>query len=237
MQPHLERIRVKLFKRQRKIDNMKNFVLAIFFSFLLLNVVLVKADNVFISMDLEKNATYVTPISSNEFLFSYTYKASDITNLELQITLPTDTVVVDRNGLLISRPFDISTDGRRIYITWKDNLAAGEEFSAFIEYEGKSSGFSSAFIILPIIAIGAIGAFAGYRLKIFRKEKFIEKSVSDDENRIIDQIKKKGEILQEDLRDSLGWSKTKISKVVRNLEIKNVIMKIPYKKTNKLKIK
>jgi len=214
---------------------MKKFGL-ILVLFLIMNVSLAKAEDVSMNIDLEKNSTYTTNMGSNEKLFSFTYKATGPTNLQLEVILPSDSIVVDRNGLLISRPFDISTDGRRIFVVWKANLATEEEFSAFVQYEAKSN-VSSSFIILPIILIGAIGIFAGYKLKVFRKEKFIEKAVSDDENKVIEQIKKKGEILQEELRDSLNWSKTKISKVVRNLEVKNVIIKIPHKKTNKLKLK
>ena len=216
---------------------MKLAVFSLFSLLLLTSITLAQTSNVAISLDLENNKTYITKIGSDEFLFSYTYVADNETNLELEVILPLEYVVVDRGGLLVSRPVDISTDGRRIFMVWTASLKAGEEFSAFVQYQGKSQGVSLYVLILAFAIIAAIGAFVGHRLHIFQKEKFIKQVVSDDERIIVEEIKKKGEILQEDLRDSLGWSKTKISKVVRNLEVKKVIYKIPYKKTNKLKLK
>jgi len=214
---------------------MKNFILSVLPFFLVMGLASAQSYTK-ISMDLSENMTYVSQIGSNEFLFSFAYTAPTDTDLELEVILPPDYIVVDRGGLLISRPFYISTDGRRITIIWKNRLIAGENFAAFVQYESRPST-SFNVIIITMILIGALGVYGGYRLNEFKKDRFIKKVLSEDESKVVEEIKKKGEILQEELRDSLGWSKTKISKIVRNLEAKNIIYKKPYKKTNKLKIK
>src|SRR3989304_374053 len=160
---------------------MKKLVFVIFL--LLANMAFAQTNEV-ISFDLEKNTTYVTDLGNNEFLYSFTYKAEKTTDLTVEVTLPPEYVVIDRNGLRISSPFAVSTDGRRITISWKDNLNAGEEFSAFVQYRGKGAD-TSIFLIPLIFVIGAVGVFAGYKLKVFKKEKFIKEVVSEDEGKVI----------------------------------------------------
>ncbi len=214
---------------------MKIIIFVLLLAILFSEIAIAQTEN--INIDLTENKTYVRQIESGQYIFSFSYKADVNKDIELEVILPPESVVIDREGLLISRPVDISTDGKRIFLYWKKSLNSGEEFSAFVQYQDKSTGISSFYLIFIAVLVGAAGVFAGYRLKIFKKDKFIEEVVSEDENKIVAEIKKKGEIFQEDLRDSLGWSKTKISKVVRKLESKNVIVKTPYRKTNKLKIK
>src|SRR3989344_232037 len=78
-----------------------------------------------IEIDLAKDTTYVSKLSSGEFLFSYTFTASSNTDFKLKVSLPENSVIIDRGGLLISRPVFISTDGKRIFLEWSKSLSAG----------------------------------------------------------------------------------------------------------------
>ncbi len=178
----------------------------------------------------------VNKINGGEYLFSFSYNApSDIREFVLRAALPEESAISEKGGLLVSRPVSIFTDGKRIFLEWESALQAGEQFSAFVQYKSKTEEgrlFTPILLILFLFA----GLFVGYRIKKFRKEKFIEQAVSEDEKKIVDEIMK-GEVLQEELREKTNFSKTKISKLVRSLEQKGIIKKTPYKKTNKLKLK
>src|SRR5439155_20242466 len=139
------------------------------------------------------------------------------------------------------RPYTLETDGKRIIINW-DRPSLNDTFSILVEYESLSTpndlfrigvlGFFGGFIVIFVL-----GFVVGNRIKTFRKINLIKTVLSEDENTVFRAIEKGGEILQDKLPGITGFSKTKVSKIVRNLETKNAVQKIPYKKTNKLKIK
>ncbi len=175
----------------------------------------------------------------NQYMFTFSYSSeTDFKDFKLKIVLPEDAIVSEKNNaLLLSRPVQISTNGRRIFLEWSEELSSGEEFTAFAQYEEKKYAGVDYSLIGIIIIIILVAFFIGYRAKKFKKHKFIEKAVSPDEKIILNILKKEKEIMQEDLRKKTDWSKTKISKILRKLEAKNLIDKKPYKKTNKLKLK
>ena len=83
-------------------------------------------------------------------------------------------------------------------------------------------------IISLIIAL-VIGIILSYYL--FRTEpkdrelSIIKKVLSDDEKKILDEIKKAGKITQDSLRFRLGWSKAKISTILTNLDKKEIVQR------------
>ncbi len=178
----------------------------------------------------------VNRIDGDEYIFSFSYNApSAIKEFVLRAALPEESAISEKGGLLVSRPVLIFTDGKRIFLEWESALQAGEQFSAFVQYKNKAEGNETLVPILLVVFLLA-GLILGYKIKKFRKTKFIKEVVSEDEKKIVDEIMK-GEVLQEELRQKTNFSKTKISKLVRSLEQKGIIKKTPYKKTNKLKIK
>ena len=75
---------------------------------------------------------------------------------------------------------------------------------------------------------------------LFRQDKqeheyrIIRKALSNDEKRILDEIKKAGEITQDSLRFRLDWSKAKISTILTNLDKMNLIQRERIGKTYKV---
>lgn len=197
------------------------------------------------NLTIESNYDYRTDFNINDFIekidgqyiFTFSYSAEvDLKNFKLKIILPENAVVSEKRGaLILSRPVQISTDGRRIFLEWSQTLNADEDFTAFAQYQTKEA--TSNKILLIFVTIVMIAFLIGYKSKVFKKERFIDKSISQDEKTIINIMKKEKEIMQDSLREKTGWSKTKISKIIRNLEAKELIEKKPYKKTNKLKLK
>ncbi|OIO41182.1 hypothetical protein AUJ10_01170 [Candidatus Pacearchaeota archaeon CG1_02_31_27] len=86
-------------------------------------------------------------------------------------------------------------------------------------------------LVSLIIAIIAALIVSFYLFRQNRKEKeesnykILRKALSDDEKKILDEIKKAGEITQDSLRFRLDWSKAKISTILTNLDKRNLIQR------------
>ena len=82
-----------------------------------------------------------------------------------------------------------------------------------------------SFIISFII--GLVISF--YMFKDKGKERdeisIIRKVLSEDEKKILDEIKKAGKITQDSLRFRLGWSKAKVSTILTNLDKKGIVQR------------
>ncbi|PIN94674.1 hypothetical protein COU53_02555 [Candidatus Pacearchaeota archaeon CG10_big_fil_rev_8_21_14_0_10_30_48] len=80
-------------------------------------------------------------------------------------------------------------------------------------------------LIIAII-IALIVSFYLFRQNGKEQEyKILRKVLSDDEKKILDEIKKAGEITQDSLRFRLDWSKAKISTILTNLDKRNLIQR------------
>lgn len=91
-----------------------------------------------------------------------------------------------------------------------------------------SGGVGTSNLIPFIISliIGIIVSFYLFRAKEGDKEySIIRKVLSDDEKRILDEIKKAGKITQDSLRFRLGWSKAKVSTILTNLDKKGIVQR------------
>jgi predicted transcriptional regulator len=80
----------------------------------------------------------------------------------------------------------------------------------------------------------SVGALMSFWLKIgeIGKSKanideleIIKRALSDDEKTVVDEIKRAGEITQDSLRFRLNWSKSKVSRILVNLDKMNLIQR------------
>ena len=89
--------------------------------------------------------------------------------------------------------------------------------------------------LITALIVALIVSF--YLFRQDRKEqeyKVIRKVLSDDEKKILDEIKKAGEITQDSLRFRLDWSKAKISTILTNLDKRGLIQRERIGKTYKV---
>ena len=77
------------------------------------------------------------------------------------------------------------------------------------------------------LVIGVIISFYIFKDKSKEKDEFsiIRKALSDDEKKVLDEIKKAGKITQDSLRFRLNWSKAKISTILTNLDKKGIVQR------------
>ncbi len=92
--------------------------------------------------------------------------------------------------------------------------------------------------IIPLIIALVIGIIISFYL--FRTEtkdrdfNIIRRILSEDEKKVLDEIKKTGDITQDSLRFRLDWSKAKISTILTNLDKKGLVQRERLGKTYKI---
>jgi uncharacterized membrane protein len=62
----------------------------------------------------------------------------------------------------------------------------------------------------------------------------IKRALSDDEKAVVDEVRRAGEITQDSLRFRLEWSKSKLSRILTNLDKLNIIQRERVGKTYKV---
>jgi len=180
---------------------------------------------------------------------------------EVEIKLNLDFGVIIENSEAYPSNYKLETDGRTISLVWKlQNIKENENFAIFVSLQDTnrtSSLISSILLIVFIIAVLSIVGYFIYkkfgrknipvkkaREKKRRKEKVMTEELKyehllDTEKKIIEELKKadRNELWQKQIQLATGFSKAKVSRLVRNLEARGLITKIPFGNTNKIRLK
>ena len=107
--------------------------------------------------------------------------------------------------------------------------------SDMMNFSSGSSATMNLVALIIAIAIALVVSFYLFRQDDKEQEyKLMRRALSEDENAILDEIKKAGEITQDSLRFRLNWSKAKISTILTNLDRINLIQRERTGKTYKV---
>lgn len=199
-------------------------------------------------VDNELNLEYLTKsfvdkADKNYFLADFSL-LHDVKNFKLRVILPEGAVLDDPNSVF-PKP-EITSDGVNIILNWEDtNLNAGESFPVFMAFNEKSSNsmLFLAFAVLVVI-LSVLFSFNFKRKKDKLKIKKVHKKAPEKDLHLLESEaivmgvlrKEGGEMWQRQIRFSTGFSKAKLSRVIRNLEARKLIKKIPLGNTNKIKL-
>jgi len=181
-----------------------------------------------------KNSYFVE--SNSKKYFTFNQKMPFEANLNIWLILP-ESATLDTSDSAYPTP-QKSTDGQHIILDWTGSLKKGESFSAFVIYREKPASSSILYITgLIILVIAAFYIFVLPYIKKIREKKEIKAELVDSEKRIVNSLKKaNGELWQKQIQLQTGFSKAKLSRMIRNLEARGVIKKIPVGNTNKIKL-
>jgi len=171
----------------------------------------------------------------------------DVENFELRIVLPEGAILDAPNSAFPSPT--ITSDGVHIILDWqKQDLKKGESFPIFVIYREKAV-FSTWLLLIPLILLLAVFvAFALKRKKQVKSRKAKkprkvkieakkELHLLDSESAVIAALRKsKGEAWQKQIQIQTGFSKAKLSRVIRNLEARGIVKRIPIGNTNKIRL-
>jgi len=151
------------------------------------------------------------------------------------IKLNLDYGVVARTQEIFPGNYKTVTDGQTISLMWiYSNVSKGQDFAFFVALEDKNKSSYNwiYFIIIILLILGGLFIFK------YMKNKSNENYLLDDEKKVIRLLKKadKKELWQKNIQISLGISKAKLSRLIRNLESRGLIKKISFGNANKIRL-
>ncbi len=134
------------------------------------------------------------------------------------------------------KPTNMYSDGQRIILSWeRTNVTSAFELSAMLEPVGKSSSrpvlWTLGILALILLIAGVILLF-----RRLRKKELTYPALIEQEQVLVNILKKKkGQaVWQKQLQLESGFSKVKVSRIIRSLEGRGVIKKEPGGNTNKI---
>jgi len=170
----------------------------------------------------------------------------DTEQMLIELELPEKAVLEKpmRNGAVSGsavypRPKALETDGRVIMVVWEFNdLKKGDELAFYVKFKKPFRYFVHTIIaIIGVLVIILAVMYAVFRRKTkkpspsivveqFKEEKDIEKHLKEDEEQIVNILKlKEGQCEQGTLRVATGFSKAKLSGLLKELEERKIIHK------------
>ncbi|MBW3018562.1 hypothetical protein KY329_00045 [Candidatus Woesearchaeota archaeon] len=163
-------------------------------------------------------------------------------NYDFTLLLPEGYVIPKENKeefYLSPDPSEITSDGHRIIIKWSEEQTTRFSNFAIVESLVDDSGFNLA-LIISLVAIAA--ALTSLFILVRRKQPVEDTLVPgfiESEQAVVDLIKRaeNNELWQKTIQKECGFSKAKVSRIIRNLETRGVVEKIAFGNTNKIKLK
>ena len=165
---------------------------------------------------------------------------SDVKNLDVKTILPENAMLrrpLSEGGVVVPKPMKVETDGLQIFITWNaHNLKKDDRFGAFILYK-TDSGISPAWYFVAALIAIVLALLIRRNRKSRSKNKILKRSskhkhedieshLKDDEKQIVNVLKQRdGQCEQGTLRVVTGMPKASLSRLLMELEARNVIYK------------
>lgn len=165
---------------------------------------------------------------------------------KFSLQLPRGFIIPEENDMdfyLSPDPSDVTSDGRHIIVKWDDEDLTRFSNFAIVEQIAQDSNWDIAFF-LSIAAVAA--AFAALVILFRRKPKEDERNGEtllpgfiEDEQKVVELLQSapNHELWQKNIQQDTGFSKAKVSRIVRNLEARGVVSKESFGNTNKIKLK
>lgn len=183
-----------------------------------------------------------------KMIFNESYKTA-IVKLNLDIGF-----ILEEDGIF-PEGYKTESDGQIISVVWNlENINKDDNFAVFVKIKDTRIDYTYVwvgFILILIAAYIAYRKFGKKRRVITRKivgragkekparEEARYEHLLDTEKKVIDLLKNadRNELWQRQIQNATGFSKAKVSRLVRNLEARGLIVKIPFGNTNKVRLK
>ncbi len=214
----------------------------------------------FLQIDFDSGYSLIS-LKENKLMFRSSYDPLiETKNFIFILKLPLGYIIPEEPGrdksFFISPKADsLYSDGQRIILRWEEK-PLDEKFDISVISEQLIEPLKVLEIILVLILIIIfLFLFFYFKKKIkYKKEKItkrksaakkksktevLEEHLMESEKKVIDELKNadKRELWQKQLQLKTEFSKAKLSRTIRNLESRNIIQKIPYGNTNKIRLK
>ncbi len=177
-------------------------------------------------------------------IFNQRFLITELVNkISITVKLPLGTVLVEKSKISGTglQPFEPEwgsegSDGRRIYVIWEQsNPKLGETVSISLIYEQIFGGTQYAIFIIPLVAASAIVLIYFFKK---RSVKDILPILTSNERKVVEILlrEKKG-VDQRSIVKETDYSKSKISRILRDLEHRGLVERSRKGRTNIVKLK
>ncbi len=158
----------------------------------------------------------------------------DTGDFRITVTLPEEAVLEKPlgngiSGSIYPKPNKAITDGKSLIFEWdKHNITKGDDQAIFIQYRTKAD-YGFLLWSFALIIIGLLMYIISRKPKVetvVHKEDLVEKHLKEDEEQILNILKSRdGQSEQGTLRVITGFSKATLSRLLKELEERNVVYK------------
>lgn len=214
-------------------------------------------------LQIEFDSSYpLIKLNQNRLMFRSGYEPLiETKNFIFTLKLPLGYIIPEEpgkdKGFFISPEADnLYSDGQRIILRWQEK-SLSKRFDVSVISEPLKPKFKFQFAVLILILAIILFLWFSFKKKIFKekivkklkkknlkkkeksKSEIIEGHLIESEKAVIDELKNadKNELWQKQIQLKTGFSKAKLSRVIRNLESRNLIKKTPFGNTNIIKLK
>ncbi len=189
--------------------------------------------------------------SRDKYFFVLRNNLSELIDIEL--FLPEGAVLLEEDFLAVPEPSEISSDGRRIVLSWRN--FNDKQIIAAYEFVNDSNLIYWLFGLAAVLAIAVFYFIKSIKTKrkllslkkkiksktgnAFKdKTKGVTRNLFGEEKSIVEYLlkKEKNECWTKEIAKELSISKVRLSRRLRNLEQKGLIERIPYGNENRIKM-
>ena len=166
----------------------------------------------------------------NKIVFEDNYS-----NVEIKLKLEKGVFI--KNQEVFPVGYKIETDGQSISIIWSlNNIQNGDVLASFVNLERSGSKGSYVYLIILIILVILVSL-----IFLIKKKSKVDGNcyLLESEKKVIAVLSKaeKQELWQKQIQIATGFSKAKLSRLIRNLESRGLISRTAMGNTNKIKLR
>lgn len=163
---------------------------------------------------------------------------TDFKNATIKLNLDNG-YVIGEDGAYPSN-YKVETDEQTISLVWNfENVKSSESLAVFVNIRNLQKGYNWIWFVIGFIILAVLVYFFIVFLVKKRKTKSLDKHLLDEERKLLEELRKadRHEMWQKNIQQKLELSKAKTSRLIRNLESRELIEKIPFGNTNKIVLK
>ncbi|MGC9058924.1 MAG: helix-turn-helix transcriptional regulator [Candidatus Aenigmatarchaeota archaeon] len=188
--------------------------------------------------------------AGNTYSFSITLEISeDVKRVTSIVTLPVGMILENETNSVYPSNFKTLSNGRNILVYWEiENVSSLQPLTFRVKYQSVTSPETSSkfyLIVLVLIAITLIvSVYALKKRKVVIKkivrvkpEKVVVQFLDEYERKVYEVVKEKGKIKQNEIVQITGFSKARVSRVVKKLAERGLIKVEKRGKTNLISLR
>jgi len=169
-------------------------------------------------------------ISKSEYyrLYDQFILPQDVSRVTCIITLPVGAILANVSNAVFPQKYTTLSNGRNILVYWElENVSAQQPLSFQVFYKPASQGgipLSTTIKIIFIVVASLVIFFVSLlRQKQQKREEMILEVLDEYEKKIFDLVREHGRIKQRKLVELTGFSKARVSRIVRSLARRGLI--------------